>query len=389
MKVLAAARLRLALPLLALAAGLVWVALRAGPMAPVSVQTATAQARLLAPALSGSGELDVRKRERVGSRVPGRVLGVHVDVGDVVVGGQLLLELDPVDLHAKVQAQQGAAQRVQEQIALAQAQQRQAEARQTFAQAKRTRYRLLSERALVSTEALEEVEQAAQVAAADLDVARAQLGQADAELQRARAELAALEAQREDLRIRAARAGQVLARRVDPGSTVQLGQTLLELADPADRIVLARFDQRAAAALAVGDVVEVRARSLGSFLQGRVERIELVADAITEERQARISLPPDVDLPLGERVELQVATQATPVEVAVPASALVVDAGRNGVWVVEDGRARFAVVESGLRSADGWIEIRSGLEPGASVVSYRPRPLSEGQTLNVREEPLP
>jgi RND family efflux transporter MFP subunit len=381
MKVLTPARLRIALPLLALATGLVWVALRAGPMAPVSVQTATAQARLLAPALSGSGELDVRQRERIGSRVPGRVLGVHVDVGDVVVEGQLLLELDPVDLDAKVQAQQGAVQRAQEQIALAQAQQRQAEARQAFAQAKRTRHRLLSERALVSTEALEEVEQAAQVAAADLDVARAQLGQAEAELQRVRAELAALEAQREDLRI------QVLARRVDPGSTVQSGQTLLELADPADRIVLARFDQRAAAALAVGDTVEVRARSLGSILQGRVERIELVADAITEERQARISLPPDVDLPLGERVELQVATQATPVEVAVPASGLVVDAGRTGVWVVEDGRARFAVVESGLRSADGWIEIRSGLEPGASVVSYRPRPLREGQTLDVREEP--
>lgn len=256
-------------------------------------------------------------------------------------------------------------------------------------QAPPTRYRTLAGRGLVSIEVREDQQQAASVAAADLDVAGARLGQAEAELQRAQSEIEALAAQRDELRIRAARAGQVLVRRVDPGSVVQPGQTLLELADPADRIVLARFDQRAAGALAVGDTVQVRARSLTSILLGRVERVELVADAVTEERQARISLPAGVDLPLGERVELQVATQVTQVELAVPASALVVDAGRTGVWVVEDGSAQFAVVETGLHSADGWIEIVSGLEPGTSVVSYRPRPLREGQTLDVREDPLP
>jgi HlyD family secretion protein len=50
---------------------------------------------------------------RLGSRVGGRVLAVHVDEGDAVSKGQTLVELDPFDLKEKEAAQVAARQRAQ------------------------------------------------------------------------------------------------------------------------------------------------------------------------------------------------------------------------------------------------------------------------------------
>lgn len=381
-------RARIVLPLLALAGGLLWVALRAGPMAPVVVNAVAAGPRAIAPALSGSGEIDVREHQRIGSRVGGRLLAVYVDVGQMVVAGQVLAELDPVELNARLEAQQSALQRSAQQVTLVRAQLRQAQARAQFAETHQRRYSAMLERGLVSREAAEESQQSALVSAAEVGVAEAAVGQAVAERQRTRSDLSALQAQRADLRMAAHAAGMVLARYVDPGSQVQPGQTLLDIADPMQRVVLARFDQRAAAELVVGDVVEVRLRSHAEPVRGEVERVEPLADSVTEERRARVSLPAGLDVSVGERAELWVETAARAVPVAVPASALVVDAGRAGVWTVEAGRGRFVEVSSGLRSADGWIEIRTGLAAGAMVVSHRPRPLQEGQRLTVVAGPL-
>lgn len=86
----------------------VWVALRSGPLAPVPVTVAEVESRAIAPALFGIGTVEARYTYRIGPTVPGRVLRVDVEVGDRVAAGQVLGEMDPVDLDQRLAAQDAA-----------------------------------------------------------------------------------------------------------------------------------------------------------------------------------------------------------------------------------------------------------------------------------------
>ncbi len=110
----------------------VYVALNSGPLAPVRVTVVTVEARAIAPALSGIGTVQARYTYKIGPTFAGRVKRLDVHVGDSVMAGQTLGEMDPVDLGERIRAQQAA-------IKSAEAALRQSEARYAYAQTQSTR----------------------------------------------------------------------------------------------------------------------------------------------------------------------------------------------------------------------------------------------------------
>ena len=97
-------RLGVAVALLALAGAMVFVALRTGPLAPVKVTLVRVALGDVSPSIFGLGTVEARRGWMVGPTTAGRVLRVLVDVGDSVKSGQLLAEMDPVDLGQRLQA---------------------------------------------------------------------------------------------------------------------------------------------------------------------------------------------------------------------------------------------------------------------------------------------
>ena len=106
-KVVALALLAVVVPLLAL---FIYVVLRSGPMAPVAVTLATVESQALTPALFGVGTVGTRTSTKIGPTVAGRLLRLDVDVGDRVRAGQVLGEMDRLDLEDRLQAQDAAVQ---------------------------------------------------------------------------------------------------------------------------------------------------------------------------------------------------------------------------------------------------------------------------------------
>ena len=252
-----------------------FVVLRSGPLAPVAVTVSTTEPQAIAPALSGIGTVQARYTYRIGPTYAGRVARLDVHVGDVVRAGQVLGEMDPVDLDQRIGAQQAA-------IGSAEAALRQAEAKRAFAQTQANRYEQLLAARGTSEENVATRRQELAVANAALEAARGDAG-------RMRAELEALRAQRGNLRLVAPVAGLVTARDADPGTTVVAGQPVVELIDPASLWIDTRFDQISAEGLAAGLPARIVLRSRpGGLLPGRVLRVEPLADAVTEETLAKI-----------------------------------------------------------------------------------------------------
>ena len=380
------------LPLIAAVAALVlllaYVALRSGPLAPVPVTVATVEQRALAPALSGIGTVDARRRVRIGPTAPGRIGAVLVDVGERVQAGQRLATLEPVDLDARLQAQSASLARAAAALQAARAQTDEAAARQRHAQAQAARYGDLAARGLASREAADARVQELAMADAALAAARANRDAAAQEQTRWLAERDGVSEQRAQLDLVAPFDALVVARLGEPGGTAVAGQAVLELVDPDSLWLDVRFDQRGAGGLAAGlpATVWLRSRPDTPF-PARVSRVEPLADAVTEELRAKLvfdALPTPLP-PLGELVEAAVALPATAPGPTVPNAALHRLDGETGVWRLAEGGHAFVPVRVRARDLDGRVQVEGALRPGDTVVMHSAVRLQAGSRLRVVE----
>lgn len=367
---------------------------QAGPMAPVKVTVAEAREGQFAPTLFGIGAVEARRSYALGPLQAARVRTVQVDAGEAVRAGQLLAQLDPVDLDERVAALDASLNRADSLIAQAQAQRADAQARRKTAQANASRNEDLARQNFISASALEARVQ--ELASAEAQVAAALAAEAAArqDLGRLRAERAAVLQQRKNLQLLAPVDGVVISREAEQGATVLAGQPVVRMLDPASLWIRTRFDQARSAGLAVGLPAQVQLRSSpGQTWNGRVARLEAVSDTLTEERLATITLDaPPHGWSVGETAEVSLQLPPIPASLLVPAAALRQVDGHSGVWLVDEGRLVFRPVRKGASSPQGMVQVLDGLKPGERVVVYSQKALDAGSRFRVVDrlvEPTP
>ena len=358
-------------PLFAL---LVYVALRSGPLAPVAVTVAQVETRAIQPALFGVGTVEARYVYRIGPTFAGRVQRLEVNVGDRVRAGQVLGEMDPVDLDDRVRSQEAVQKRAEAAV-------REAAARHAFAETQARRYEQLFAARSASEEAVATRRQELQIA----DAAHAAVRE---DLARARSDLEGLRAQRGNLRLVAPVEGVVTLRDADPGTTIVAGQAVVELIDPKSLWINVRFDQISASGLNAGLPAGIVLRSRnGQSLPGRVLRIEPRADAVTEETLAKVAFatPPAPLPPLGELAEVTVGLPPLPAMPVIPNAAVQRDKQRLGVWKIVDEAPVFTQVKLGRADLDGHVQVIAGLKAGEKIVLYSEKALTPKSRLHVVE----
>ncbi|GAB2502713.1 efflux RND transporter periplasmic adaptor subunit [Arenimonas alkanexedens] len=342
-----------------LAALFVYVVLRSGPMAPVAVTTATVALREIQPEIAGVGTVEARYVHRVGPIGAGRLIRVDVQPGETVVAGQVLAELDAIDLDQRQISLQAAVDKAQAGLS-------ELEARHGFAASQAARYDKLFQAQVISEELAVSKRQELQIAVAARNAGRQ-------ELARVVSDHAAASKQRDSLILRSPVDGIVSARSADPGTTVVPGQMVVEVIEPGQVWINARFDQVSANGLAAGlaAVIELRSRE-GELFPGQVVRVEPRADPVTEETVAKISIQENISPlpPLGEIVHLTVRLPPRQASLAIPAAAVRrLDHG-VGVWKLSDGDIVFAPVRTGTADLDGFIQVLDGVAAGDTVVVY-------------------
>ncbi len=388
-------RLLLGALAIALVGTLAFVALRTGPLAPVKVQATTVAKGRVQPELFGIGQVEARRSWLVGPTVAGRVRSVAVDVGQAVQPGQPLAEMDPVDLDQRVAALDASLARAQSARAAAQAQVADAQARRALAQTNLQRNQDLAKQNFISAGALESRQQEVASTDAALQAAQANASAAAQDVPRLQAERAALLQQRGNLRLLAPAAAVVSTREAEAGSTVVAGQAVLRLIDPASLWVRLRVDQGRSAGLAPGLAARITLRSQpGRTLAGRVERVELVADAVTEERIAMVAFEaPPAGVSVGEMAEVTLALPASDEGLVLPNAALQQFEGRTGVWRLANGGLAFVPLQAGVQGLDGTVRVTpadgAALAEGDAVVLYSQGVLKPDARISVVDQLLP
>lgn len=364
-----------------------FVATRMGPLAPTKVTVTQVKSENLMPSVFGIGSVEARQSWLMGPTVAGRVLRVHVDAGQAVKAGQLLAEMDPVDLDQRLQAQDAALSKAVSVQTAAQAQLADAKARRELAATNLNRQKELARQNFISPAALEGREQELQSAQAAYEAAQANLQATRQDAQRLQAERAAVVQQRQNTRLVAPADAVVISRDAEAGSTVVAGQAVIRLVNPATLWVKLRVDQARSIGLAVGLPAQIALRSHPQqVLAGKVERVELQADAVTEERIAQVTFDQTpASLSIGEMAEVTLKLQPEDQALVVPQASVQTHQGRTGVWRLKDGALDFVSVQWGASSLDGRVQALSGLASGDTVVVYNDKPLSVGARFKVAD----
>lgn len=363
-----------------------WVVLTKGPLAPVKVTVEPVRVGNLDDAVFGVGTVQARHSYNLAPTATGRVKRVWVEQGDRVVTGQVLAEMDPVDLDEKLAGGERAVARAANSILAAEALMNEAQSRLTTLAATLKRYEDLQTRGFVSREMREAKLHEKNAAASALAAATANLGAAREEHGRAQADLRGIGKARAHTRLVSPINGVVAARFAEPGGTLSAGQVALQVVDPDSLWVATRIAQQQAGRVRAGQTAEIVLRSQPHVqLAGKVARVEMVSDALTEERIVNVSFQA-ATASIGEYAEVTLKL-AELKDVRSIASAAVKRVDKQvGVWVLRDGEVEFKPVKTGLATLEGRTQIVDGLDEGDAVIVYSQQPLRAGLKVKVVSE---
>lgn len=348
------------------------------------VQTAQGE---LTPEIFGIGTIEARRSFLLGPTQASRVTRVLADQGDAVKAGQLLAELDPVDLDERFDSAGSARQRAASVAEGAEAQLREAASRHVLADTSAKRFRELRQKGFVSQDATDAKQHEANAAAAADEAAQAALASARKDIARLDSDRAGLGKQRAQYRLKSPIDGLIIARDAEPGSTVVAGQAVLRLIDPTSLWIKARIDQGRAGGIALGQPVQVRLRSRPQVpLAGQVARIDATSDSVTEERLVAITLDqPPAEIAVGELLEVTIRLPSARNALFIPTAALRRLNQQSGVWRIEDGRTRFVNVRTGVQTLTGQTQVLEGLAQGDAVIHHAAQELKVGDRVRVVE----
>lgn len=366
-----------------------WFGYRSPLVAAVEVRYAP-----LVRSLQFSARVAALSRVDVGATITARVSGVLVADGAQVRQGDVLVQLESVELLAALSQASANANQVQARLAglrstgrtAAQAALMQSKATLLAANADLSRNQQLITQGFISAARLDEFKRSVDVAQAQQASAQAQLQanadtgteviQALAQLAQAQAAVKAAQARLTQTVILAPSDARVLTRQVEPGQIVQPGKALMSLALAGPTQIIAQVDERFLEQLQTGQHASAVADAfLGQIFTARVLSIAPTVDAQRGAVEVKFSLDKDPPPFLREDMTLSMEVVTAKIEQALtlPLSALQFALGNqaNGtnatVLIVQDGHARLRSVRLGLRTLDA-AQVLAGLKQGDIVV---------------------
>ncbi|MEX8499211.1 efflux RND transporter periplasmic adaptor subunit [Leptothrix ochracea] len=328
------------------------------PEAVRAVRVMTVQTESRMNAMLYAADIRPQTESRLGFRVSGKLVQRLAAVGMHVKAGQLLAQLDAVDLKLGQDAAQASLQAAQTNL--------------DQVSADNQRFQGLRAQGFISAAELERSDTALKAAKSQLEAARAQAG-----VQQHQTQYAALSA---DV------AGVITATEAEVGQVLTAGTPVLRLAHdgPRDAVFAVPEDQVNAVKALVGRKEALRVQVWGSdqSLPATVREVAAVADPVARTFQVKADLG-RAAVPLGQTATLSMpGGPGGTVEAGglyLPLTALSEQAGKTVVWLLDEASmtVKPQPVELGVVVGDR-LQIKAGLQAGQVVVTAGVHVLTPG-----------
>ncbi len=325
--------------------------------------------------------INARTASTISAKLMGTVQKVHVQEGDPVKKGDLLVTLDARTVTAQLQQAQAGLREARRAATSAKSSRDVASAAADLAVATYKRYQELLKENSVSQQEFDEMQSRSRQAQAALAQAEAMVEASRSRVQQAEAAVQQATLAKKDAQVTAPYDGQVVEKMIDEGDLASPGVPLLTIEQEglfcADLVLPERHIQ----SVKVGMPVKVKVPALDDLeTTGEVGRIIPAADAQSRSFQIKVGMPEDLTFKSGMFARVFIPIGGTGI-LLVPETAVVHEGQLTGVYVVDkDKTARFRLVRTGKSYGDR-LEIISGLKDGQMYITKLPATLKDGMTV--------
>lgn len=325
------------------------------PVEVMAVETRAVEYRVTAV-----GSVEAFEIVQVTSRVQGVVDRVRFAEGDRVQKDAVLLEIEPERFRLAVESARATVEKADAARAEADA----GVVRREGANARNT--------GVIPAEEIETWRTRARSAVAEVQLARAALQQAELNLH--------------DAYVRAPVGGIIQTRSVQTGEFVQPGTPLASLLrrDP----LLLRFavPEQDAGRIVVGQRATFHVQESSTEYPARITHVAAAADASSR----MVPVTAHVDIPAGSPgprpgafAEVSVPVGSANRAPVIPETSIRPSERGFLAYVVQGGKARERVLQLGMRTSDGRVEVRAGLGPQDSLVVRGAEALRDGALVKI------
>jgi len=315
--------------------------------------------RSLVYSVTAVGSIEAFEKVQVTARVPGVVDRVRFSEGGFAAADQVLVEIETERYRLALES--------------AQASHDKAEASKADAEAglKRRETVITQNPGLIPGEEVEAWRTKVLVAASEVAQMRSALNQAKLNLR--------------DAFVRAPIAGIIQTRTVQTGQYVQTGTVLATLVRRDPLLLRFRVPERDAARIKPGQEARFRVREDSREFTAKVVHVAESADDVSRlvDITANIDDPSDRTLRPGSFAEITVPVASATEAPVIPVSAVRPSERGFVAFVVEGDKAVERILTLGMRSADGRVEVLSGLKGGESLVVRGGEALQDGASVRV------
>ncbi len=342
-----------------------------------------------------NGNLAAYDQTTVGMKVPGRLETINVDLGSVVRKGQVIAQLEQQEYKLRVQQSEAALSQARARLGLSPdgtddrvtAEEtgtvRQAKAVLDDAKVKRDRATKLVEQGITPRAEWDSVDSEYKVALSRYQDSLEEIRNRQGLLAQRRSELALAKQQLADTVVYSPLDGVVQEKKASAGEYLAAGAPVVMVVRIDPLRLRVEVPERESHSVRMGQSVRVTVEGDPESYLGQIKRL---SPTISEQNRV-LSVEADVRnqgrLRPGAFVKAEIVTNQTNTAVTVPTNALVTFAGIDKVIIIENGKAVEKTVTVGRRG-DNWIEIKSGVNTGQSVV-LDPGNLQSGQSVTATE----
>ena len=350
---------------------------------PLNVPTAKVTLGSMEDFYEATGTVKAKTTTQVAANMMGRILSIPVSEGSSVSRGQVLVEIDNRESQPQIQKAQAGIKEAQaalieidKSVEIAKAAIKTAEANKVLAEKTFARFKELYERKSASGQEFDEAQSRLKMATSEVERAKANIPailskkeQINAKIQQAKADIAGINVQQSYSKITSPVSGIIVKKFAENGAIASPGMPLLSIEDNSQYRLEAAVEESQSKLMQIGKRVNVKIDALGEGeIFGVVSEILPSADAASRSYTVKIDLPTSPLLRTGlyglERFPI-----AGKSAIMVPQTAIVQRGQLSGVFVISpDGIAQLRVVTIG-KTADGLVEVLSGLSEGDEFVS--------------------
>lgn len=306
----------------------------------VPIQTTTVERKDINVSKTFTGTLEGEEQANIIAKIPERIIGIKVKVGDYVNAGQLLIELD----------KSGAS-----------SQYFQAEAAFINAERDFKRMETLFSEGAISQQMLDGVQTQYKVAKANFEAAKS------------------------TVELTSPISGVVTAININIGDLAQVGMPLIVVANINRMKLVFRVGEADVSSLSVGQTVEIFSESKPSLIQsGKILQISKSADIQSRsfEVKALFNNTSDRWFKPGMFCRAKANLNSQTGSLIIPNTAIIYEAERKGVFVINNNIAKYRIVETGI--TDGLItEVINGLSEGETIATIGVNNLKEGVSVHI------